>query len=385
MIRGDLTDTKQVDDVSRYSRKILLATVGLSPQVVTETAYALMTSSDTPFIPSEIIIISTTTGAEQARKKLLGTAGGVPWLKRLYHEYAGLGPPTTDFVTVADHTGMELDDIDSPESSVAFADKILETVRRITDDDSSILYASIAGGRKTMSFYLGYALSVFGRDEDRLYHVLVSPPFESHPEFYFPTNEGQILQDEQGRTLNAADAIINLVDIPFIRLRHIDINTAMPSSISFKESIEKLNKSFDRRLLIKIASHKLQAGDIEIELQQIDFAIYLVFARSRLGGEEALAGPVGRHDKEWGKKILDECAYMYPGQLYPYGLTDRTVKVLEHGVDASYLVSHLSKIRRVLRQCLGTQAYRYRIESMGRSSYKYRIEIEPEYIEIIQQ
>jgi hypothetical protein len=54
MIRGDLTDTKQVDDVSRYSRKILLATVGLSPQVVTETAYALMVSGDSPFIPSEI-------------------------------------------------------------------------------------------------------------------------------------------------------------------------------------------------------------------------------------------------------------------------------------------------------------------------------------------
>ena len=50
MIRGDLTDTKQVDDVSRYSRKILLATVGLSPQVVTETAYALMVSGDSPFI-----------------------------------------------------------------------------------------------------------------------------------------------------------------------------------------------------------------------------------------------------------------------------------------------------------------------------------------------
>ncbi|MCL4434751.1 MAG: CRISPR-associated ring nuclease [Actinobacteria bacterium] len=133
MITGDSTDGRQPDDVSRYGRRVLLATVGLSPQVVTETAYALMVSGDSPFIPSEIIIISTTTGAEQAREKLLGTAGGIPWLKRLYHEYAGSGPPTTDFVTVADHTGMELDDIDSPESSAAFADKILETVRRITD------------------------------------------------------------------------------------------------------------------------------------------------------------------------------------------------------------------------------------------------------------
>ena len=140
MIAGDLMDSRQVDDGSRYSRKILLATVGLSPQVVTETAYALMVSNDSPFIPSEIIIISTTTGAEQARERLLGTAAGIPWLERLYREYSGSCSPTIDFVTVADHAGMELDDIDSPESSAAFADKILETVRRITDDDSSILY-----------------------------------------------------------------------------------------------------------------------------------------------------------------------------------------------------------------------------------------------------
>ncbi len=382
MIAGDLMDSRQVDDGSRYSRKILLATVGLSPQVVTETAYALMVSNDSPFIPSEIIIISTTTGAEQARERLLGTAAGIPWLERLYREYSGSCSPTIDFVTVADHAGMELDDIDSPESSAAFADKILETVRRITDDDSSILYASIAGGRKTMSFYLGYALSVLGRDRDRLYHVLVSPPFESHPEFYFPTRDAQILQDQQGLTLNTADTVINLVNIPFVRLRHIGTHKAMPPSVGFEESVERLNKIYDRRLVIEMAGRKLQVGDIEIKLQPIDFAIYLVFARSRLKGEESLAGPVGRHDKEWGKKILNECASMYPDQLYPYGLTDRTVKVLESGVDASYLVSHLSKIRSLLRRHLGAQSYSYRIESRGRSSCKYHIEIEPEYIEI---
>jgi hypothetical protein len=38
-----------------------------------------------------------------------------------------------------------------------------------------------------LEFLLGYALlSPFGRAQDRLSHVLVSKPFESHPKFYFP-------------------------------------------------------------------------------------------------------------------------------------------------------------------------------------------------------
>jgi CRISPR-associated protein (TIGR02584 family) len=32
---------------------------------------------------------------------------------------------------------------------------------------------SIAGGRKTMGFYAGYALSLYGRAQDRMSHVLV--------------------------------------------------------------------------------------------------------------------------------------------------------------------------------------------------------------------
>ncbi|WP_442891844.1 CRISPR-associated ring nuclease [Dissulfurispira sp.] len=35
-----------------------------------------------------------------------------------------------------------------------------------------------------MSFYMGAALQLFGRPWDRLYHVLVTPEFESNPEFF---------------------------------------------------------------------------------------------------------------------------------------------------------------------------------------------------------
>lgn len=37
-----------------------------------------------------------------------------------------------------------------------------------------------------MGFFVGYALSLFGRAQDRLSHVLVSDPFESLTDFYYP-------------------------------------------------------------------------------------------------------------------------------------------------------------------------------------------------------
>jgi CRISPR-associated protein (TIGR02584 family) len=41
-----------------------------------------------------------------------------------------------------------------------------------TADPQASLHVSIAGERKTMGFYVGYALSLFGRTQGRLSHVL---------------------------------------------------------------------------------------------------------------------------------------------------------------------------------------------------------------------
>ena len=44
-----------------------------------------------------------------------------------------------------------------------------------------------------MGFYLGYALSLYSRAQDRLSHVLVNSPFESHSEFFYPTPESRVI------------------------------------------------------------------------------------------------------------------------------------------------------------------------------------------------
>jgi len=62
-----------------YPRRILLAVTGLSPQVVTETIYALGVAAEpgvAPFVPTEIHLITTESGAKLARTALLHPDGG---------------------------------------------------------------------------------------------------------------------------------------------------------------------------------------------------------------------------------------------------------------------------------------------------------------------
>lgn len=162
-----------------YPKRILLAVTGLSPQIVTETLYTLATAISAPFIPTEIHLITTVEGAERARLALLSDEPG--WFHRLCRDYRlpAIQFNETHIHILEDAAGKPLADIRSPEDNERAANFITEQVRKFTADPESSLHVSIAGGRKTMGYYLGYALSLYGREQDRLSHVLVSEPFES--------------------------------------------------------------------------------------------------------------------------------------------------------------------------------------------------------------
>jgi len=200
----------------RYPRRILLAVTGLTPQVVTETLYALAVQRQPPFIPTEIHLLTTGEGAEAARLGLLSEDPG--WFHRLCRDYAL--PPiafnASHIQVLRDAVGQPLGDIRTPDDNQRAADAITETVRNLTADPQAALHVSIAGGRKTMGYYLGYALGLFGRPQDCLSHVLVSEPFESSPEFYYPTryNRVIVLRDNKlADTIDAHEALrLNLVN-----------------------------------------------------------------------------------------------------------------------------------------------------------------------------
>lgn len=151
----------------QYSKRILLVITGLSPQVVTETLYALAISQEQVFVPTEIHVVTTAEGAQRARLTLLSDEPG--WFYRLCADY---GLPSIAFDSehiqvLEDSKGNPLQDIRTPEENACVADQISELVRGFAQDEQAALHVSIAGGRKTMGFYLGYALSLYGRPQDR--------------------------------------------------------------------------------------------------------------------------------------------------------------------------------------------------------------------------
>uniref|UniRef100_UPI00359318F9 CRISPR-associated ring nuclease Csm6 n=1 Tax=Thiocapsa sp. TaxID=2024551 RepID=UPI00359318F9 len=199
-------------DPSQFPRRVLLAVTGLSPQIVTETLFALATRKRDPWIPTEIHLITTAEGAERARLSLLHPKSG--WFLRLCRDY---GLPSIRFDTelireLQAAAGMPLTDIRTLDDNTAAADAITEQVRILTADPHAALHVSIAGGRKTMGFYLGYALSLYGRPQDRLSHVLVSAPYESHPQFFYPTPESDVIHTPppDSRPYDTRDARVTL-------------------------------------------------------------------------------------------------------------------------------------------------------------------------------
>ena len=72
---------------AEYPKRNLIAVSGMSPQIVTETLYALATRSENPFIPTEIHIITTTEGANNAELNLLRAGKDkIGWFNKLFQE-----------------------------------------------------------------------------------------------------------------------------------------------------------------------------------------------------------------------------------------------------------------------------------------------------------
>ena len=270
----------------KTDRRILLCATGMSPQVVTETLYALAVSPShgkEPWVPTEVHIISTSHGAEQARLNLLSEHPG--WFHKLCKDYSlppiRFTPETIHCIQNSD--GRDLDDIRTPTDNESAANSIAELVRSLTQDENSILHVSLAGGRKTMGYYTGYALSLYGRPQDRLSHILVNGAYENHPEFYYPTPYEEIIytRGDKPQALNCADAVIDLAEIPFVRLRDGMPDRLLQGKANFTETVELTNKA-QGPAIMRIDKSKngrsVRVNDIPAHLTEMSFALICWFS-----------------------------------------------------------------------------------------------------------
>lgn len=250
-------------------REIFIFVSGSTPQIITETIYALAVKKP-PIYPDEIIVITTTDGAKIARENL--EKKGI--LKALYEDYK-IPPIELKFEIPEDKQGFPLSDIRTTDDNKVMADLINAVIKEKTKDDNNRLHCSIAGGRKTMSFYLGSALQLHGRAQDKLYHVLVTPEFESNRDFYYKPLKNQKIKTLDGRELNTDEAEITLAELPFVRLG----DKTKISGDSYYESVMAGQDAIDSAVIpldvsIDLSKRLLIIGDKKIKMQPIQLALY---------------------------------------------------------------------------------------------------------------
>ncbi len=272
-----------------YQRRVLLAVIGLTPQVITETVYALAHQT-IPFYPTELHIITTSEGFARIRLTLLGDYPA--WLARLSQDYSlpNISFDESHIHLLSNEQGVILDDIRTDADNECLADTITRTIANLTRDHDCALHVSLAGGRKTMGYYAGYALSLFARPQDRLSHVLVSSPFESHPDFYYPTPYRNIIYTRDQKPLNTQEALVSLAQIPFVRLRHELPIELLASELSFSQTVEKAQIALaPPSLVFNVEEKQIIAGGKHIALSPILIAFYWLFI------DECLRQGVGIH------------------------------------------------------------------------------------------
>ena len=368
-----MSENSRMMQPHEYPRRILLAVTGLSPQVVTETVYALTQLQIPPFLPTEVHLITTAKGAGRARLTLLSDEPG--WFHRLRQEYRlpDIRFDEKHIHVLRDAEGNLLEDIRTPEDNEKAADFITEQMRRLTADHSSALHVSIAGGRKTMGFYVGYALSLFGRPQDRLSHVLVSPRFETNQNFYYVTPRSYIIYTNppESEPLDAKDAEITLADIPFVRLRQGLPERLLSGKATFSHAVAAAQETMGPpELVIDRKGRRVCAGGKVVRLPPAQLAFLSWFACRALAGDSALHCPKeGVPEPDYARAFLLE----HQAIIGPMGENDATCMRLRNGMDKEFFEQTNAKLKAQLVRALGHQAHPYLVEGQGSPRRRYAL------------
>lgn len=282
-----------------YPNRILIVVSGLSPQVVTETVYALTQDKGSPpFIPTRVIVVTTGDGARIAEESLFGPHDQFSKLCREY-ELAGIRFTPADIRCARGPRGVVDADAHDEASLNRMGDLLLKTMCEFAQPDAA-LHVSIAGGRKSMSYLAGAVLMLIGRPQDRLSHaVLGDARLERSPHFFFPSRRKKPVLYENKETRKAelipADRVtVHLADVPFLRIAEllpplVDVDRPQALSDLIAEAQKALTEPERATVEINTYERWVQCNGRPIPFKPVEFAFYYTLARRGRNGLHAQA------------------------------------------------------------------------------------------------
>ena len=371
------------------TKNILFLVTGMTPQIITETVWALACDpkNNEKWIPDEVNILSTQGGLTQIKSRLFAD-GIFNQFQIDYPQLSNIQFSDQELHVITNSENKPLTDLKTPDDNEDAANAICEKIREFTSDDQVTLHVSIAGGRKTMGFYAGYALSLYGRAQDRMSHVLVEEKFESARNFFYPTLESYFVTDRFGKEWDAKDAQVWLAQIPFVRLKDaVKDKHQLKGHDTFSDVVHKINESFNNvKLVIDLASQSITVNKkfYISDLAPREFAMLHWFADIRKKGYEGIIAP--RVNASSTKKISeDERLYLekLKQEFKPYYEAFKNTDEIIFDVDSKFFEGVRSHLKTSLEINLGLElAAKIAIKQEGRGQPFY-LDVHPANIEII--
>jgi CRISPR-associated protein (TIGR02584 family) len=364
-------------------KTVLLAVTGMSPAILTETAWALA-DENPPIVPDEVVVLTTSAGKKQIIQELFTAqphfnhqTGWDCLLQKLQEQGRDTNDrlrfdPNSDdlrvFTLRKQRRKLPLNDIRTAAENEAVADSILEVVRAIVENPDTQLIASIAGGRKTMGTLLYACMTLIGREKDRITHVLVDEPFDDprlEPKFYFPEQPQNGLTTPHNKLVHAKDAKIVLADLPFVPIRNLFKKELGKPPGGFMTLVNRWNDEIRQRAAadLKLVVHKsrpaIEVNGISIILSAREQVLVLFLANrivlrqppfgSYAEGEDALneyrqkvkSSARGENPSDW-RWALGRGSRLIEGDIRR-ALSNVAKKLMQAGPDAMALIDRLPK------------------------------------------
>jgi CRISPR-associated protein Csx14 len=372
-------------------KNILLAATGLSPQVITETLFALHQQKREVHA---IHLITTRQGKELVNANLLSPRDGryYQYLREYDIDQRGIDFSVENVHTIKNSNGIDIDDITDEEENEWLLKKCLELTFSFTRDMNNAVFFSIAGGRKTMSACLMVAAQMYGRPQDRVFHVLVSPEFESNRDFYFPPGKSAPieLKDKEGQPYikETKYARVNLVPIPFVSIRDQISNDLLNEPKDPATLMLSLVREKPYTLTVDIPVSKLRYKNLEIDMMPAKLALLAFFAMQKKECKKDLSSCRGCEDCFLDiKQVFDrqsQITALYKkieGSREPSEMSDTGIIAL----NAENFNSYKTKIKKDLEKGFGLYALsELAIEPVGKKGEtRYGIGIDRGKIRIV--
>lgn len=210
---------------------------------------------------------------------------------------------------------------------------------------------------------MGYAMSLFGRPQDRLTHVLIEDDYFFNDAFFYPPPQSKWIPCKDGSVVDAHTIEVTLANLPFIRLRDTLPLELLSGKQRFTDLIAAAQAQITQaNVQFNAALKQLYCNGKFIKMPPLHLTFY-VWMLERCCNQH----PAIRWTSQEQPRLEQQFLKLYSQLFGMNGHYESAAKSLAQGLTKTWFEEKKSKINKTLSEQLGhTAALPYQIHSQGK-------------------